>query len=189
MKNYFIGIIGSLSIFFIGLTYLSIPIHQQMNINKIDINNLFISATLLYSIVHFIYYISSITEPNNEEIFLSMSSSISGIFNYILSNYLEDFALLSVSIIILMILILSTKLYTIYYFKKKHNQYYIIEEVFTSILVIILSTVAFSLYKNIETSVLMLGFVFIIISILDLLNIFFKNILKSKKFLFNEMVR
>lgn len=183
MKNYVIGLLGSLTVFLIGLTYLTIP----FKITNIDVNNLFISATLIYSIIHFAYFLSNLNKP--EEMLLSIAASLTGIFNFTFSKYLGGASLLSLSIVVLMMLILIVKLFLINHLKKKKDPYYCIEEIFTSIMVIVLLTIAFYIRENFYVEVLMLGFVYIIISVLDFLNIYLKNLLKSKKFLLKEMVR
>ena len=158
-KNFFIGMISCGIIFLMGVLYLTVPSYYGLEeMTNINVNDLFICMVLVYSVVNFGNYILIGKNPNNEVIWLSIVASISGILNVGLNLLFNPTYTLAMSLGVFIFLTIGVKIFTIDYYHDRKDAYYYIETMLTLIF-------------------------FIIISILEAVDVSLKGMLKAKRFL------
>lgn len=183
-KNFIIGTICSAILFFISVIYLTIPayygIESMININT---NNLFISIIIVYSILHLVKYFIMGPYPRHESLSLCITATITGIINVILNCFIEDNMALSMSLALFVLGITGVKLFTVDYYHDHKDVYFYIEAMFLGVFFIVGIISSFNLFSDSILQTIMLGFFFIIISIIDACNNALKCMLKAKRFL------
>ena len=183
-KNFFIGMISCGIIFLMGVLYLTVPSYYGLEqMTNINVNDLFICIVLVYSVVNFGNYILIGKNPNNEVIWLSIVASISGILNVGLNLLFNPTYTLAMSLGVFIFLTIGVKIFTIDYYHDRKDAYYYIETMLTLIFFIIGIVICFNLFNDSIVQTIILGFFFIIISILEAVDVSLKGMLKAKRFL------
>lgn len=183
-KNFFIGMISCGIIFLMGVLYLTVPSYYGLEqMTNINVNDLFICIVLVYSVVNFGNYILIGKNPNNEVIWLSIVASISGILNVGLNLLFNPTYTLAMSLGVFIFLTIGVKIFTIDYYHDRKDVYYYIETMLTLIFFIIGIVICFNLFNDSIVQTIILGFFFIIISILEAVDVSLKGMLKAKRFL------
>lgn len=183
-KKFFVGTICGSIIFLMGVLYLTIPGYYGIdNMAEVDTNNLFISATLVYSVISFLRYVLLGKNPNNETIYFCIASSVMGIFNVVLAHYYQASIVLSMSLALLVFIITGIKLFTIDYYHDRKDAYVYIESLLLAIFFVVGVVISLNLLNSSVLQTVMLGFFFIIVGILDIINSAIKSLVVSKKFL------
>ena len=183
-KNFFIGMISCGIIFLMGVLYLTVPSYYGLEqMTNINVNDLFICMVLVYSVVNFGNYILIGKNPNNEVIWLSIVASISGILNVGLNLLFNPTYTLAMSLGVFIFLTIGVKIFTIDYYHDRKDAYYYIETMLTLIFFIIGIVICFNLFNDSIVQTIILGFFFIIISILEAVDVSLKGMLKAKRFL------
>lgn len=183
-KRFFVGIVCSGIMFFMGVLYLTVPAYYGTEyMANIDTNDLFVSMVLIYAVLNFIKYFLLGKNPNNENIYISIASSLTGTLNVLLNEFLEKNIILGISLLIFVLLITGIKLFTVDYYHDRKDAYYYIEGLLLAIFFIVGIVTSLNLFSDSILQTIMLGFYFIIIAILDTVNTAIKTMLKAKRFL------
>ncbi len=181
-RKFLVNIIGNLIIFLSGIAYISMPTYYGIDMmENIEINNLFLSFTIIYATVNLGIFLILGKNPNNESINLCIISSISGILNIILANYTEKAFMISFAVLIF--LITAIKLFTVDYYHDRKDAYYYIEGLCLGVFFIVGIVTAINMFGSSYLQTMMLGFFIVIIGILRIFNVSIKTMLKSKRFL------
>ncbi len=181
-KRFIISIIGATIIFLLGITYISLPTYYGIDMmDNIEINNLFISFSIIYATVNLGEFLTLGSNPNNESIYKCISGSIIGLLNIILSNYTARSFMISFAIFVFMIT--AVKLFTVDYYHDRKDAYYYIEGLCLAIFFIVGLITALNLFGSSFLQTMMLGFFITIMGILRIFNVSIKTMLKSKRFL------
>ena len=99
-KNFFVGIISCGIMFIMGVLYLTVPTYYGIDyMAVIDVNDLFICMMLTYATLNLGEYIILGKSPNNENVWLSLAASTSGIINVASGAFVNDTFALSISVI------------------------------------------------------------------------------------------
>lgn len=183
-KKFMIGIFSGALTFFMGVMYLIIPSYYGVNaMINVDTNNLLVSALLVYSVLKLTEYFLVGKNPTNETIYMAIVSAISGIVNVLLSAFLYPSMALGISLIILSASICAVKLFTIDYYHDRNDAYYYIEGMLFIVFAVVSVIISLSLFDDTILQTMLLGFYFIILSIVNCVNETIKSMLKSKRFL------
>lgn len=183
-KNFFVGIISSGIIFFMGVLYLTIPAYYGIdNMVEIDTNNLLISMMLVYSLVKFADYILLGNNPTKEAVLMSIVASTTGIANVLLEFVVSDSLALAISLIIFVLFSCAVNLFSIDYYHDKKDAYYYVETMTTIILFIVGFVLSINLFNDSVVQTMGMGYLFIIVSILEAVDVAMKCMLKSKRFI------
>lgn len=181
-KKFLVSIVGAIIIFFLGITYISMPTYYGIDLmDNIEINNLFISFSIIYATVNLGIFLILGSNPNNESIYLCMAGSIAGILNIIISNYSNKSFMLCFAIFVFMVT--AIKLFTVDYYHDRKDAYYYIEGLCLAIFFIVGLVTAINLLGSAFLQTMMLGFFITIIGILRIFNVSIKSMLKAKRFL------
>lgn len=181
-RQFIVNIIGAILIFLLGVIYIMLPTYYGTKMmENIDINNLFLSFLISYSVIHLGEYLILGKNPHNEPIYLCIIASITGILNIILSGYSSKS--FSISFALMIFMITAIKLLTIDYYHDRDDAYYYIEGLCTAIFFILGVICAINFFGNVTLQTIMLGLFITIIGILEIFNVSIKTMLKSKRFL------
>lgn len=183
-KNFFIGIISCGILFSMGVLYLTVPSYYGIDhMANINVNDLFICMILIYSVLAFGNYLLIGKNPNNENVWLSIVASIAGIANVGLGVFFNESLTLALSLCIFVFLTTAVRIFTIDYYHDRKDAYYYIEAMLTIIFLIVGVVICFNLFNDSVLQTIVLGFYFIIISILESVDVSLKGMLKAKRFL------
>lgn len=183
-KNFFVGIISCGILFSMGVLYLIVPSYYGIDhMANINVNDLFICMILIYSVLAFGNYLIIGKNPNNENVWLSIVASIAGIANVCLGVFFNDSLTLALSLGIFVFLTTAVRIFTIDYYHDRKDAYYYIEAMLTIIFLIVGVVICFNLFNDSVLQTIILGFYFIIISILESVDVSLKGMLKAKRFL------
>lgn len=183
-KNFFVGIISCGIMFVMGVLYLTVPNYYGLDyMAVIDVNDLFICMMLIYGTLNLGEYILLGKSPNNENVWLSLAASASGITNVAAGAYLTETFTLATSLTTFVFLTCAVRLFTIDYYHDRKDAYYYIEAMITSLLFIIGVVICFNLFNDSVLQTIILGFYFIITSIIEASDVGLRAMLKSKRFL------
>ena len=183
-RNFFVGIVCDAVLFFSSVLYLTIPTYYGIaQMGEINTNNLFISMTLIYSVLHFLRYILIGKNPTKESIYMSIAGGISGLANIFFGFFYNEVAILPMSFAFFVLLITGIKLFTIDYYHDRDDVYYLFEIMYLLIFFIVGIVSAFHLFSDSVLQTMMLGYYFILIAVVEALNDSIKSMLKSKRFL------
>lgn len=181
-KKFIISIIGAIIIFLLGITYISLPTYYGIEMmENIEINNLFLSFTIIYATVNLGIFLTLGSNPNNESIYMCIAGSIAGLLNIILSNYTDKSFMISFALFIFMIT--AIKLFTVDYYHDRKDAYYYIEGLCLAIFFIVGLVTSINLFGSSFLQTMMLGFFITIMGILRIFNVSIKTMLKAKRFL------
>lgn len=183
-KNFFMGMFSSIVIFIMGVLYLTVPSYYGLEkMTDMNVNDLFISIVLVYAVMNFCEYLIIGKNPNNEAVTLSITTSLTGIINIILGIFLHESLTLAISMGVFVFFTTGVKFFTIDYFHDRDDAFYYVEMMITILFFIIGIVICFNLFNDSILQTVILGFYFIIISILDAVSVGIKSMLKSKRFL------
>ncbi len=182
-RNFFIGngIAGIL--IFIGILYLSIPFYYGQEYKTIDINNLFISFTFCYGILHFVFYCFFDKKEPVESLYLSIGSSFACLLDVILMKKLNMYTALIISnFIFILFLLIAKGIVVKKYYQKTSALFYV--ELYILILyafIGILITISFLAKRPL--CIIILGFYIVLLGILESFHTSIRCMLKAKRFI------
>lgn len=184
-KNFYVGILCSIAIFIMGVMYLTIPSYYGLSaMYNVNTNNLFVSGLLMFACVNLIKYIVVGKNPTTERVYMTVASAGSGALNIILGGFFENqHMILAISIMVFVLSITTVKLFTIDYYHDRKDAFFYIETMLLCIFLIVGIVISVNLFSDTTLQTIMLGFLFIIIGILDGVNISIKCMLKAQRFL------
>ena len=184
-KNFYVGILCSIVIFIMGVMYLTIPSYYGLSaMYNVNTNNLFVSGLLMFACVNLIKYIVVGKNPTTERVYMTVASAGSGALNILLGGFFENqHMILAISIMVFVLSITTVKLFTIDYYHDRKDAFFYIETMLLCIFLIVGIVVSVNLFSDTTIQTIMLGFLFIIIGILDGVNISIKCMLKAQRFL------
>lgn len=186
-KNFIVGLLCSVVIFVIGVVYLMIPsfygLATTFNVNA---NNLFVSGLLMIACVNLVKYIVTGKEPTAEKVYMTVAAAGSGALDILLAGFFDNqHMVLAISIMAFVLSITAVKLFTIDYYKERKDSFYYVEIMLLCIFLIVGIVVSVSLLNDSTIQIIMIGFLFIIIGILDGVNSSIKCMLKAPRFIDN----
>ena len=182
-KNFVVSLILAGAFFITGICIMSLP--SYYGISKMDdyeINNLFISFSIIFTLVNLFKYALLGKNPTKEAIALALVGGVSGIFNVLFIKYFTSSFTLSMSLMVFTILVTVVKLFSIDYYHDREDAFFYIETMLLIIFFIIGLMLAFNLFDDKILQAMMLGFFIVLISILDGINGSLKSLIKSKRF-------
>ena len=102
-------LICSTAIFLLGMIYLSFPTYYGLlEMSKIETGNLFISFTIIYSLLNLaIYFINR--DENEDNLVISIMTLLTCFISYFLPYFMNSFLVVPISIMILLFLITAYK--------------------------------------------------------------------------------
>ena len=184
-RNFYVGIACSIAIFLMGVIYLTIPSYYGLAaMYNINANNLFVSGLLMFACVNLVKYIVVGKNPTTERVYMTVASAATGALDIILGGFYDDqHMVLAISIMVFVLAITTVKLFTIDYYHDRGDAFFYIETMLLSLFMVVGFVIAINLFKDSTIQTIMLGFLFIIIGILDGVNISIKCMLKADRFL------
>ena len=183
-KNFFVGIISCGIMFIMGVLYLTVPTYYGLDhMSVIDVNDLFICMMLIYGVLNLGEYIILGKNPNNENVWLSLAASTSGIINVLLGLFFTETLTLAIALTAFVFLTCGVRIFTTDYYHDRNDAYYYIEAMITILLFIIGLVICFNLFNDSVLQTIILGFYFIITSIIEAADVGLRTMLKSKRFL------
>ena len=183
-KNFLIGEIGSAIIFFVGVIFILIPnIYGLEGTSEIEVNDLFISLSLIIACVYFCFYCSIGNNPTNESVYLSIVAALSGILNLLLTRYLSSSLALAISVLEFTVLSSLVKLITIDYYHDRKDAFYYIEALLTVLFFVAGVLISVSLFNDPLVQTIELGFFLVMIGGIESINVATKALLKAPRFL------
>ena len=184
-RNFYVGIACSIAVFLMGVIYLTIPSYYGLAaMYNVDANNLFVSGLLMFACVNLVKYIVVGKNPTTERVYMTVACAASGALDIILGGFYSDpHMVLSISIMVFVLAMTTVKLFTIDYYHDRNDAFFYIETMLLCIFMVVGFVIAINLFKDSTIQTIMLGFLFIIIGILDGVNISIKCMLKAKRFL------
>ena len=152
--------------------------------DNINANNLFVSGLLMFGCVNLVKYIVVGKNPTTERVYMTVACAASGALDIILGGFYDDqHMVLAISIMVFVLAITTVKLFTIDYYHDRGDAFFYIETMLLSLFMVVGFVIAVNLFKDSTIQTIMLGFLFIIIGILDGVNISIKCMLKANRFL------
>jgi len=184
-KNFYVGIACSIAVFLMGVMYLTIPSYYGLAaMYNVNANNLFVSGLLMFGCVNLVKYIVVGKNPTTERVYMTVACAASGALDIILGGFYDDqHMVLAISIMVFVLSITTVKLFTIDYYHDREDAFFYIETMLLSLFMVVGFVIAINLFKDSTIQTIMLGFLFIIIGILDGVNISIKCMLKANRFL------
>ena len=184
-KNFYVGIACSIAVFLMGVMYLTVPSYYGLAaMDNINANNLFVSGLLMFGCVNLVKYIVVGKNPTTERVYMTVASAATGALDIILGGFYDDqHMVLAISIMVFVLAITTVKLFTIDYYHDRGDAFFYIETMLLSLFMVVGFVIAINLFKDSTIQTIMLGFLFIIIGILDGVNISIKCMLKANRFL------
>ena len=184
-RNFYVGIACSIAVFLMGVMYLTIPSYYGLAaMYNINANNLFVSGLLMFACVNLVKYIVVGKNPTTERVYMTVASAGSGALDIILSGFFENqHMVLAISIMVFVLAMTTVKLFTIDYYHDRGDAFFYIETMLLSLFLIVGIVISVNLFNDSTIQTIMLGFLFIIIGILDGVNISIKCMLKAQRFL------
>ena len=183
-KNFYVGLIGSGIIFLLGVLYMMLPNYYGIDyLVKIDVNNLFVSFSIVYATVNLLMFAFTTKDNLGESVWICVSSCIVGMINNVLSILFDGDLALKLSILLLTGLITIIKIISISYYRKKNDGIYYLEILLACI--ILITGVVFSLNLFDETIIQTaeLGFFGVVLGITSLVENSIRCLLKAPRFL------
>lgn len=184
-KNFYVGIVCSIAIFMMGVIYLTIPSYYGLAaMHNINANNLFVSGLLMFACVNLVKYIVVGKNPTSERVYMTVASAGSGALNIVLGGFFENqHMVLAISIMVFVLAITTVKLFSIDYYHDNKDAFFYIETMLLCLFLVVGVVISVNLFNDSTIQTIMLGFLFIIIGILDGVNISIKCMLKAQRFL------
>ena len=184
-KNFYVGIICSIAIFAMGVIYLTIPSYYGLAaMYNVNANNLFVSGLLMFACVNLVKYIVVGKNPTLERVYMTVASAGSGALNIVLGGFFDNqHMVLAISIMVFVLAITTVKLFTIDYYHDRDDAFFYIETMLLCLFLVVGVVISINLFNDSTIQTIMLGFLFIIIGILDGVNISIKCMLKAQRFI------
>lgn len=175
-------LICSTAIFLLGMIYLSFPTYYGISeMSKIETGNLFISFTIIYSLLNLaIYFINR--DENGDNLIISIMTLITCFISYLLPYWMNGFLVVPISIMILLFLITSYRVVEIFRMKEKKDNYYYVEKILVIILDCFGIILSFNMLNDYVLQTIMLGFIISIFGMYDFVNVSFREVMHNKKF-------
>lgn len=175
-------LICSTAIFLLGMIYLSFPTYYGiLEMSKIETGNLFISFTIIYSLLNLaIYFINR--DENGNNLVISIMALITCFISYFLPYFMNGFLVVPISIMILLFLITSYRVVEIFRMKEEKDNYYLVEIILIIILNCFGIILSFNMLNDYVLQTIMLGFIISIFGMYDFVNVSFREVMHNKKF-------
>lgn len=176
-------LICSTAIFLLGMIYLSFPTYYGiLEMSKIETGNLFISFTIIYSLLNLaIYFINR--DENGNNLVISIMALITCFISYFLPYFMNGFLVVPISIMILLFLVTSYRVVEIFKMKEKKDNYYYVERILVIILNCFGIILSFNMLNDYVLQTIMLGFIISVFGMYDFVNVSFREVMHNKKFL------
>lgn len=183
-KNFFLGQVASGIIFAIGVLYILVPSYYGLdNMAVIDTNNLFISLIIVYSSIHLGLFYCLGKNPTNESFLITIISILSGVFNVTIKEFVSPSISLSLSVLVFTLAITVIRLFTVDYYHDRKDAYFYVEAFLTVIFFVTGIIVSISLFNDPLVQTIELGFLLIIMGIIESMKVATKCLLKAPRFL------
>ncbi len=175
-------LICSTAIFLLGMIYLSFPTYYGiLEMSKIETGNLFISFTIIYSLLNLaIYFINR--DENGNNLVISIMALITCFISYFLPYFMNGFLVVPISIMILLFLVTSYRVVEIFKMKEKKDNYYYVERILVIILNCFGIILSFNMLNDYVLQTIMLGFIISVFGMYDFVNVSFREVMHNKKF-------
>lgn len=175
-------LICSTAIFLLGMIYLSFPTYYGiLEMSKIETGNLFISFTIIYSLLNLaIYFINR--DENGNNLVISIMALITCFISYFLPYFMNGFLVVPISIMILLFLVTSYRVVEIFKMKEKKDNYYYVEKILVIILNCFGIILSFNMLNDYVLQTIMLGFIISVFGMYDFVNVSFREVMHNKKF-------
>jgi len=182
-KNFVVSLLLAGALFISGIAIMTLPSYYgKLKMSDYEINNLFISFSIIFTLVNIFKYGILKKNPTREAIFLALVGVVSGIFNVLFIKHFSSSFTLSMSLLVFTVLVTVVKLFTIDYYHDREDAFFYIETMLLIIFFIMGLMLAFNLFDDKILQAMMLGFFIVLISILDGINGSLKSLIKSKRF-------
>lgn len=183
-KNFIYYELESGIIFFIGVLFTLLPtIYGINNLGELNVNDLFLCMTLILSTLNLANFYVVGQNPTKEYLYYSVTSSIVGIINIIISPYFDNSLTLAISVLALTIVFSMVKLFTVDYYHDRKDAFYYIEGILAIIFLIVGMIISISVFNNPVVETIELGFFMIIMGIIESIKTATKCLLKAPRFL------
>ncbi len=175
-------LICSTAIFLLGMIYLSFPTYYGLlEMSKIETGNLFISFTIIYSLLNLaIYFINR--DENEDNLVISIMTLLTCFISYLLPYWMNSFLVVPISIMILLFLITSYKVVKIFKMKEEKDNYYQVEKLLIIILNCFGIILSFNMLNDYVLQTIMLGFIISVFGMYDFVNVCFREVMHNKSF-------
>ncbi len=183
-KNFIYYELESAVIFLVGVLFTLLPtIYGTDNLSELNVNDLFISMTLILASLNLANFYVVGSNPTKEYLYYSMTSSLVGIVNLLISQYFSNSITLAISILSLTVTFSIVKLFTVDYYHDRKDSFYYIEALLAIIFLVVGMVISISVFNNPVIETLELGFFVIIMGIIESIKTATKCLLKAPRFL------
>ncbi len=182
-RNFFIGNGIAGMIILIGILYLSIPLYYGKEYKHIDINNLFISFTFCYAVLHFVFYCLFDKKEPIESLYLSIGASIACLLDVILMKKINPYTALMISNGIFLILLLLAKGGIVKKYYQKASALFYVELYILILYAFIGILITFSFFSRNSLCIIILGFYIVLLGILESFHTSIRCMLRAKRFI------
>lgn len=183
-KNFIYYELESGVIFFIGVMFTLLPtIYGPDNLGELNVNDLFLCMTLILSSLNLANFYVVGASPTKEYLYYSITSSIVGIVNLLITPYFSASLSLAISILALTITHSIVKLFTVDYYHDRKDPFYYIEGTLAIMFLITGMIISISVFNSPVIETLELGFFMIIMGIIESIRTATKCLLKAPRFL------
>lgn len=183
-KNFIYYELESAVIFIVGVLFTLLPtIYGINNLEELNVNDLFLSMTLILSTLNLANYYVVGESPTKEYLYYSMCSSIVGIVNLLISPYFSNALSLAISILALTITFSIVKLFNVDYYHDRKDAFYYIEAILAIAFLITGMIISISVFNSPIIETLELGFFMIIMGIIESIRTATKCLMKAPRFL------
>lgn len=149
----------------------------------IETNNLFISLIIVYSSIHLGLFYCLGKNPTNESFLITIISILSGVFNVTIKEFVSPSISLSLSVLVFTLAITVIRLFTVDYYHDRKDAYFYVEAFLTVIFFVTGIIVSISLFNDPLVQTIELGFLLIIMGIIESMKVATKCLLKAPRFL------
>ena len=148
-RNFYISLFLAGLIFIIGISIMMLPSYYgRIKMSDYEVNNLFLSFSLLFTIINIFKYILIGLNPNREAIFIAIVSAVVGICNIIFIKMFVSSFTLALSIFLFTMLVTVVKLFSIDYYHDREDAFFYIETMCLIIFFVMGFVVVFSLFDD-----------------------------------------
>jgi len=183
-KNFVYYELASACIFMVGVLYTLLPtLYGSNNLGELNVNDLFLSMTLVLSCLNLALFYIIGKNPTSECLYFSICASLCGIVNLIITPYFENSVTLAISILAITITFSLVKLFTVDYYHDRKDAFYYIEGILAIILLIVGMIISISVFNNPVIEIMELGFFMIIMGVIESIKGATKCLLKAPRFL------
>lgn len=183
-RNFIYYELESMIIFLIGVLYIILPnIYGIEYLDTLNVNDLFLSATLVLSSLNLANFYIVGASPTNEYLYFSICSSLCGLLNLLISSYFSASLTLSISLLAITITFSMVKLFTVDYYHDRKDAFYYIEGILAIILLVVGMIISISVFNSPVIEAIELGFFMVIMGIIESIKGATKCLLKAPRFL------